>query len=163
MQAQSTLFTRIVTLLILFFFIIFCGISYQNYISQRNQQQASLFYKLQNDFFYDNQKFPAMKRCIEEDKPVLENNGGAFDEYDLDDYLGFFELISQYIDDNVLPIDWVNSNFGYYIEKAYKSPEIKEYISHLRQHLMLQDAYSGFETMAQKFISSDSLYMKKKN
>ena len=137
-------------ILILLFFIAI--INYQNYRSQKLFQQATLLYKLQDDFFFKNEKLYKLLRTVEQDKPILIANGGEYTEFDMDDYLGFFELLEKYNEDNTLSFYLIDNQFSYCIIHAYNNAEIKDYIDRLRKDTKSNDAYSGFEKLAKRSI-----------
>ncbi len=125
------------------------------------QEQASLFYKIQDDFFFKNTQLIKVLRLVQDDSPVLEKNGGEFSEYELDDYLGFFELLNKYVNEGIVPLDWVYNQFGYYIVHAYNNMEVKNYIYELKnEDASLFNVFSGFEILAEKCIQLDNSYNK---
>lgn len=137
-------------------------VSYENSKSQKLQQQASLLYKMQDDYFFKNENYPKILRLLEQNKPIMKTNGGDYSEYDLDDYLGFFELLSTYVDNDVLPYELVNNQFGFYITQAYKNQEITEYITKLRKESSLPNfLYNGFEKIAIQIVGDDNTYLTK--
>ena len=138
-------------------------IAYQHYKSQQLQQQAFLIYKLADDFYYRSGNIPNILRLVEENKPILKINGGEFKETDLDDYLGFFEGLDLYVYYDVLRSDWVDDQFGYYIARAYKNEEIKEYLIKVRKDSQLPEyLFAGFESRAKKIMQDDSIYIASK-
>jgi hypothetical protein len=143
---------KITAPIIIIVLIVIAVFSYQNYKSQKLQQQATLLYKLQDDFFFKNERLIKMLQYVEEDKPILIENGGEFTTYDIDNYIGFFELLGKYNDDNVLPFDWIDNQFGYYISRAFNNAEIEDYIAKLRLKPQLNEAYFDFEKLAKRTI-----------
>ncbi len=122
------------------------------YWTIRDNQKTRLgdfLLRLHDAFFYK-QNNPLIINCIEINKPILKKNGGTFKDIDLDNFLGFIELLSFYIKEEILREEIVKHVFGYYIIKANNNNEIKQYIEDNRikngQHI-----YQGFTSLSLKF------------
>ena len=73
------------------------------------------------------------------------------EEKDIDNYLGFFEILSDYIDAGSLNVRDVNDEYSDVILTAYNSKEIKEYIAKVRRETNEKEFYIKFETLAKRF------------
>lgn len=155
--------SKIIVTVVLILLVVIAFFTYQNYRSQRTQQQAQLMYKMQDDFFFKDERLPKILRLIEDDKPILKANGGEYTDYDLDDYLGFMELLDDYVDDGVLPYDWVYDQFGYYITQAYKNSEVRDYLLRTRQQSDFPETiFAGFVEIANRIAKEDSTELAKR-
>jgi hypothetical protein len=104
--------------------------------------QGNFLLNLNRDFFL-NERLYKLRKAIESNKPIFETKGGHFTEQDIDDYIGFFYLMSHLIDEKILNKDLIEENFCDFAEEAYENKEIKDYISNLRKkHL---GSYERFE------------------
>lgn len=89
---------------------------------------------------------PAIIKLIEENKPILVGDKGPFQEQDLDNLLGEWDLVARFNQLGILPDDLVYQQFSFDMVKAYKNQEVKDYISRLRKQDNLM--YADFEWLA---------------
>lgn len=124
--------------------------SFNYFQIQKKHQQAILFNNLIDNYFYKNPTIREISISIEGKHPLLKNNGGIYNEYDLDDYLGYFELLNTYVESDVIQFNWIYNQFGYYIINAYNNKEIKDYLKKLKLNNPTSTYYSGFEKLAKQ-------------
>lgn len=111
----------------------------------RKTDQGNFIVTLNRDF-YANDKLTVIRKSLEEDKPLLKDNGGTFDAEDIDGYIGFFDTLSGLIDKKILDYGLIDENFGYYIKEAYDNQEIVNYVKYIEKSSG-QDVYQGFKTL----------------
>jgi len=66
--------------------------------------------------------------AIQNDKPILTENGGSHSSVDLDRYLGVFDTVALVYRDGFLSDDHLCSSFSYYIDKTSKNSEVQKYL-----------------------------------
>ena len=128
-------------------------------LNKMNQQaKADFLYRFNRDFFLDNETNRIIIKAIENNKKLLSKNS-KIDEFAIDDYLGYFDLMKQYIDKKMMTFKDVDITFGHYIASAWENEEIKKYITDLRKKFndtryYKEDAryYKDFETIANKIL-----------
>ncbi len=126
----------------------------------RVQANADFLLKFNRDFF-DNEKNNKIIPVIEENKKLLTYVGGMFTEYDLDDYLGYYELMSWYEKKGIIDFELIDETFGHYISLAWQNNEIKEYIEKLRKESKDPRYYKSFEELAIRIIDRERKIRKK--
>ena len=139
-------------ILLLIFSVITIGLSLI-YIEQHtsNAIQKSKFSE-ELKVYYENHRIDsAIENDIYSKKPLLINNKGRWEEKDIDNYLGFFEILSDYIDAGSLNVRDVNDEYSDVILTAYNTKEIKEYIAKVRRETNDKEFYIKFETLAKRF------------
>jgi hypothetical protein len=67
--------------------------------------------------------------AIQNDKPILVENGGSYSDVDLDKYLGVFDTIELVYRDGFLSDDHLCDSFSFYIAEANKNSEVKKYLA----------------------------------
>jgi len=67
--------------------------------------------------------------AIQNNKPVLVENGGSYSEVELDKFLGAFDTIALVHRDGFLSDDHLCSSFAFYIEEANKNSDVKKYLA----------------------------------
>ena len=147
----NLLFTAVMTISVVFSAASW-WISKEALVETKKQAQASFILDLNRDFLM-NDRLYRMRKDIESKIPSLVVNGGAFTVQDIDDYIGTFETMSDFMDRGVLDKDIIDNNFGAFIVDAYKNKEIYNYIIQLRKDLKSEDYYAGFEKFANEFSS----------
>jgi hypothetical protein len=85
-----------------------------------------------------------VRKAIDMKKSILVTNGGECTEQDIEDYIGYFEMLYGFIENNIVDRQIVDDNFGGYAEDAYINKEIREYIDNLRRELNDEELYTGF-------------------
>jgi hypothetical protein len=66
--------------------------------------------------------------AIQNDKPILTENGGSHSGVALDRYLGVFDTVALVYRDGFLSDDHLCSLFSYYIDKTGKNSEVQKYL-----------------------------------
>ena len=143
---------------LLYFVVFTIGVSFI-YIELHNAnaiQKSRFSYTLNKDF-ENNAIDTAMATDIEANKPILIGNGGRWEERQLINYLGFFELMQDYMDAGTLNRRDVFDNYSDDILSAYNHPEIKKYIQGLRTTYKDSSYYEKFEKLAKKFAAADAI------
>jgi hypothetical protein len=145
----------------LFIATVFLAVIAHNQLNAlREQANADFLLKFNREFFTSetNQKIIA---AIEEKKSLLKENRGEFIRYQLDDYLGYFELMSWYDKKGLIDFELVDENFGRYISLSWQNEEIKKYIYQLRTVTKDPRYYKPFEDIAIKVIAKEEEIRKK--
>jgi hypothetical protein len=76
--------------------------------------------KFNRDFF-DNKINQKNIRVIEENENLLEKSGGRITEYQLDDYLGYYELMTLFERKGMMDFEIIDEMFGHYISLAWQN------------------------------------------
>jgi hypothetical protein len=71
--------------------------------------------------------------AIEHEKPILVEHGGSFDDAQLDNYLGDFELIRSAFEQNLLTEDELCTSFSYFTTLTANDREVQKYIEEERK------------------------------
>lgn len=100
----------------------------------RNVNAGQIALDITRDIYSDERykQNPTIIRLIERSQPILKENGGPMDDEDLDNLLGEWGTVSNFNKAGVLPDDLVYEQFSFDMEKAYKNPEIRNYIKDQR-------------------------------
>ncbi len=115
----------------------------------RKASQGQLLVTINRDVFLSDRLYN-VRKAIESGTPILTKNGGALAEQDVDDYIGFFDLLQSLIRQDVLAWDLVADNFCEFAEDAYGNKEIQVYISELRKKPRSADVETDFEEFAKR-------------
>lgn len=118
--------------------------------------QSRFSYALNKDF-ENNSVDTAIASDVEDGKHILRIHGGRWNERQLTDYLGFFELMEDYIDAGSLNVRDVYDNYSSDILAAYNHPEIKQYIKSLRAETKDNAWWEKFEKLAKEFAAADAI------
>jgi hypothetical protein len=129
-------------------------IAYSQLNALREQANADFLLKFNRDFF-DNETNKKIIPAIEENENLLEKTGGEFTEYQIDDYLGYYELMSWYEKKGIIDFELIDETFGHYISLAWQNKEIKEYIQELRKETKDPRYYKPFEDLANRVIEKE--------
>lgn len=85
---------------------------------------------------------------IDQGKLVRQKNGGLFTDYELDNYLGIYEVMNgAYLSKQITHDDFC-SIFSFYIDQAYADKEIKDYIAEIRNEYGQSGLFGGFMELA---------------
>jgi hypothetical protein len=109
--------------------------------------QGAIILQANRDLFFHERMYK-VRKAIESKKPIFESKGGQCSVQDVEDYIGYFDTLYDFMKSKILNIKMTNDNFGYYVEEAYKNEEVKNYISGLRTELGDEELYNGFENWA---------------
>lgn len=91
---------------------------------------------------------PEIIKLIEQNKPILVDDKGKFQEQDLDNLLGEWNLIARFNQLSILSDDLVYEQFSFDLVKAYENTEIKSYINRVRKENNDNLFYADFEWLA---------------
>ena len=111
--------------------------------------------------FFDNPKYRNISIALENsylygETPVLEENGGQFSDYEIDDYLSLIYDLYAYGEEGLVPYRIIDDQFHYHICITYNNEEIKEYRNRLkREGFSDESAYSYFDDFASKLKIED--------
>jgi hypothetical protein len=137
-------------------------IAYNQLNALREQANADFLLKFNRDFF-NNEITKKIIPLFEENKPLLNENGGVLSEYDLDDFLGYYELMSWYEEIGIIDFGLLDETFGHYISMAWQNKEIKKYIEGLRESTKDPRYYKPFENLASRIIDIEKGLREKVN
>lgn len=92
--------------------------------------------------------------AIEENKPILKENGGKFTTTDIDRYLGVYELLNNVSIAGLINDDMLYNAFAYNIVKTYENKEIQSYLAKIRQ----EDSsfFRGVELLAEDILKAET-------
>ena len=121
----------------------------------QKEKKAELFYRMYNEFFIKNPTNKGLIRALGNNEPILQKNNGQFDEYDIDDYLGHFELLKNYLDEGLAPEKDIYDSYSYYIIQAYQNKEIWGYVKSLRKETNDSTYYRNVEFLAKQFLTDN--------
>jgi hypothetical protein len=116
----------------------------------RNDQSAQLMLEFNKEL---NSNLNAnLITAIEDNKPLLKDNGGEFSTTDIDRYLGVYELLNTVSITGLINDDMLYNAFAYDILKTYNNQEIKNYLTKIRQ----EDSsfFRGVDVLAEDLLKS---------
>lgn len=148
----STAVTALFTLLLL------C-VAYTQLKEMNRQASSEFLFKFRTDFF-EKKRNQEILKIIEEGLPLLKQNGGNFDEYDIDEYLDIFDLAGNFIKQGSLDFNLLDEAMGSYIVKAYDNDEIMYYVKTTRNNERDDRYFKPFEELAKKLKQKESIYNK---
>ena len=126
-------------------------------IHDHNMINRNRFSYVLNKDFENNSVDTAIASDIDNGKPILNNHGGRWTDRQLSDYLGFFELMQDYMDAGSLNKRDVYDNFSYDILNAFNLPEIKKYILQYRANTKDNSWWNKFEKLANEFDAIEKI------
>lgn len=117
----------------------------------RNQMMIDFDFKFNREFF-QNKLNRAIIETIEEKRPLFksDSNKKGFSEYDIDDFIGYFDMMKNYLDKRSLDFKLIDESFGHYIIKTWDNKEIALFIKNLRRETRDPRYYKPFEELAMK-------------
>jgi hypothetical protein len=133
-------------------------IAYYQVNKIRGQSNADFITRLNREFFYESATNRNIIKAIEEQKPILQKNGGVFSEYDVRAYLRYFELIERFIANGIVSLDLVDEMFGSYIARAWENTEVRTYITDVREKKKDRRYFEHFEQLAKKILEIERQY-----
>jgi len=145
-QAEKTL--RIIEVLAIVGGVIFAGVQIRDL---RNTQSAQLMLEFNKELNSDLNA--NLITTIEENKPILKNDGGEFTTTDVDRYLGAYELLNNVSIAGLISDDMLYNAFAYDIMKTYQNKEIQNYLARIRQED--NSFFRGFEALAQDILKAE--------
>lgn len=125
-------------------------------IHKHNMIAQSRFSYTLNKDFENNSIDTAIATDIENGKHLLTIHGGRWSDRQLADYLGFFELMEDYIEAGSINTRDVYDNYANDILGAYNHPEIKKYINDFRVETKDIGWWEKFEKLAKDFTAADT-------
>jgi hypothetical protein len=126
-------------------------IAYSQLKALREQANADFLLTFNREFF-GNETYQKIIIAIEEKKNLIKENKGEFTLYQIDDYLGYYELMAHYEKKGFIDFELLDEMFGHYISLAWQNPEIKSYVTELRTETKDQRYYKPFEKLATRVI-----------
>jgi hypothetical protein len=124
-------------------------------LHNRNSIERSRFSQEIMIYFLDNKRFNTIANDIYDGKPILKANKGSWDESDIDDYLGYYEKLDDYVDAGSLNLRDEFDDFSDEILDAYHNKEIRNYIKATRDSARDNSYYEHFEKLAKSFDEMD--------
>ena len=146
--------------ILLFIFIAIAGGLSLIYIEMNNTNAIS-----KSKFFYEisenslkNHKDTAIGNDLADGKPIFESNHGRWKDYDINDHLGFYEMLSDYVDAKT-----VNKRdvFDFYSEDvliAIHNKEIQKYIDDARKDGGSNEYFIKFEKLAKEIEKQNQIH-----
>lgn len=146
-QTEKTL--RIIEVVAIISGVIFAGIQIRDL---RNSESARLMLEFNNELNSDLNA--NLITAIENNKPILKENGGEFTTTDIDRYLGVYELLNRVSVVGLLHDDMLYNAFAYNIVKTYQNKEIQSYLTKIRQ----EDSsfFRGVELLAKDILKAEA-------
>jgi hypothetical protein len=115
----------------------------------RKSSQGNLLVAINRDLFLTDRLYK-VRKAIESDGPLLREKGGKVDTQDVDDYIGFFDLLQLLVRQDILARDLVEESFCEFAIDAHQSKGIKEYIAELRKQARWSNVFTAFQEFAEK-------------
>jgi len=84
--------------------------------------------------------------AIQRNKPILKDNGGRFEDYDLDSYLGLYDQINDAYKMKLISKDLIYNDFSDALIDAYKNKEVQGYLIKIRKEDPTY--FDGFDKLA---------------
>jgi hypothetical protein len=81
-----------------------------------------------NQQMYPCQNFNNILMDIANGKKLLEKNGGKYLQFEIDNFLGYFEMLGIVEERGYLDTEIIDDMFGYDVENILKNKEIQAYI-----------------------------------
>jgi len=122
-------------------------------VMNSKQSNADFLLTFNREFFND-QKNQKIIRLIEDGESLAKN---GIDDYAMDDYLGYFELMSFFEKRSVIDFNSIYEMFGHYITCAKKCEEISDYIVGLRKDREDNTYYEHFYSLAKRVDEEDKV------
>ena len=102
-----------------------------------------------------NAKDTAIGNDITYHHSLLVSHKGRWQDEDINDYLGFYELLMDYMDAGSLTYRDVFDAYSEDVIAAYNNKEIQKYIADARKEGNSNEFYIKFENLAKKFIKTN--------
>lgn len=118
-------------------------------------QNNATFLLTFNREFFDKEYNQKIIETIEDKTPLLADRMGKFTEYQVDDFLGYFELMSLFEKKGAIDFESIYEMFGHYITLAWEHPEVSTYIQNLREEHQDDTYYEHFENLASRVKEED--------
>ena len=147
-------FTNYILLLI---FIAICGGLSLIYIEMNNTNainKSKFFYEISENSL-KNSLDTAIGNDLANRKPLFKINHGRWDDFDINNYLGFYEMLSDYVDARTINYRDVIDFYSEDVLIAYHNKEIQKYIADARKDGGSNEYFIKFENLAKKFENSN--------
>jgi hypothetical protein len=105
-----------------------------------------------NTMLFNDYSNAGIIRSIQNDKPVLIDNGGSYSTVDLDKYLGAFNTVALVYRDGFLSDDHLCASFAFYVKEAHQNSEVKKYMTEYPGY------FSGFRDLLTVIKNSNSSF-----
>ena len=117
--------------------LLFVSLRYAHHLDVKISQQLGEIKKIAqsensialNTMLLNDPSNAGIIHAIQNNKPVLVENGGSHSDVELDKFLGAFDTIALVYRDGFLSDDHLCSSFAFYIEEANKNSEVKKYLA----------------------------------
>ena len=110
----------------------------------RRASQGTILLEANRDLFFNDRMY-RVRKAIEDEKPIFKEKGGECTEQDVEDYIGYCEMLYGFMEHGILDVKLTDDYFGGYVEEASINEEIREYIAYLRRKMNEDELYEGFE------------------
>lgn len=135
--------------------VVLALVAYIQLEALRVQSKADFLFRFDKEFFGD-EIIQEIIVVIEEQRNLLKGNKGKFTKYQLDNYIGYFELMSRYVKEGVVDFEFIDDTFGHYISSAWRNKEVKEYVDRLRAETKDPRYYESFQKLATRVIDKEN-------
>ena len=82
-----------------------------------------------NTMLFNDSSSAGIISSIQNNKPILVENGGSYSSVDLDKYLGAFNTVALVYRDGFLSDDHLCGSFAFYLQEANENSEVKKYLA----------------------------------
>lgn len=120
------------------------GITTEALQESRKASWGTIMLQANRDFFFDVRLYK-VRKAIESEKPILERMNGECTPQDVEDYIGYLDMLYAFTEQGILDFKIADDNFSGYVEEAYINKEIREYLIELRREMNDEELYLGFE------------------
>lgn len=127
----------------------------QNLAVTKKIEMIHLARELTKEFYgadKENEVYRKVRMAIERCEPIYNayNKKGAFDNDEVNRYLGFFEDLGFYYSEGALDLRFINQEFGAYIIEAYEYNELRRYVEEMQVRAKQKDAFVNFQALAKE-------------
>jgi hypothetical protein len=100
--------------------------------------------------FYDDPIFKKMQMSVERCEKMYTGWGGAYDNGQINRYLGFFDNLGFYWEYGILDYPLIDRMFGPYIIEAYEDDELRKYVDDAQRKTGQVRAFIDYQALARK-------------
>jgi hypothetical protein len=90
----------------------------------------------------------AIISAIDESRPIRKEKGGNFTDFQLDNYLGVYEIMDGAYANKIISKDDFCAQFEFYISGANQNQEVNNYINEQRKIYKQPGIFGGFKDLA---------------
>ena len=69
------------------------------------------------DFFFNDRMYK-VRKMIESQKPIFKEKGGNLTYQDIDDYIGYLDMLYGFVEQQILDYKIMDDNFGVFVDEA---------------------------------------------